>query len=108
LGDCFALGFFLFEAIAFFVSAKGVDSLAGFDLLDLVVVFATAFDWDFALAAVDFLLGLAVNNFTAAFGLAVFLRSVGKVKLLVNLASKATQSREIPTIICCSQYACLC
>jgi hypothetical protein len=54
------------------------------------------------------LLGLAVNNFTAAFGLAVFLRSVGKVKLLANLASKPTQSRENSTIICCSQYACPC
>jgi hypothetical protein len=43
LGDCFAFGFFLFEAIAFFVSTKGVDRLAGFDLLELVVVFATAF-----------------------------------------------------------------
>jgi hypothetical protein len=92
----FTFNFVLFEARVFFESAvffcsmEGVVLLAGFDLLELADGLAAALVGGFPLGAVAFLLGLAVDNFTAAFGLAVFLRSVGKVKLLANLASKAT------------------
>lgn len=80
-----AFSFGLFAASAFF-GATAVRLLACFGL-------AAGFEAlvpGFSAAPVAFLLGLAVDNFTAAFGVAVFLRAVGKVKLLANLASKAT------------------
>ena len=80
-----AFSFGLLVASAFF-GATAVRLLAGFGL-------AAGFEAlvpGFSVAPVAFLLGLAVDNFTAAFGVAVFLRAVGKVKLLANLASKAT------------------
>ena len=81
--DAFSFG--LFVASAFF-GATAVRTLVGFGLAAGLEALVPGFSVEPA----AFLLGLAVDNFTAAFGVAVFLRAVGKVKLLANLASKAT------------------
>jgi len=80
-----AFSFDLFVVSAFFGSTT-VRPLTGFGLAAGLEALVPGF----SVAPVAFLLGLAVDNFTAAFGVAVFLRAVGKVKLLANLASKAT------------------